>query len=180
MLAPLLSFLAFSCLGVAVAVAANGPGTPYCFSNSDCPCGNVDPTAGCANSTGAGALLSSSGSASASADDLVLTVSNVPPNQFGILFMGGSQVVDRIPFGDGLLCVSSVPGVFCRFLVQNSGSSGVMTEGPGIVAFSQTLQPACHIDPGDTWYFQGWYRDPQGPCGGLFNLSNAVSVTFAP
>ena len=77
------------CLGFAVAAADNGPGTPYCFSNSDCPCGNVDPNAGCANSTGAGAFLSSSGSASASADDLVLTVSNVPPNQFGILFMGG-------------------------------------------------------------------------------------------
>ncbi len=179
--------LILACVALAASVSQearaqgspNGPGTPYCFSNSDCPCGNIDPNAGCANSTSAGAFLSSSGSASASADDLVLTVSNVPPNQFGILFMGGDQVVDRPPFGDGLLCVAPVP-VFCRFPVQNSGSSGVMTEGPGIVAFSQTLQPACHIDPGDTWYFQGWYRDPQGPCGGLFNLSNALSVTFAP
>ena len=36
------------------------------------------------------------------------------------------------------------------------------------------------IVAGETWNFQAWYRDPQGPCGGFFNLSNAVSVTFTP
>ncbi len=35
-------------------------------------------------------------------------------------------------------------------------------------------------DAGETWYFQGWYRDPMGPCGTAFNLSNGLAVTFAP
>ena len=69
---------------------------------------------------------------------------------------------------------------FCRFSVQNGGDQGLFTEGPGIVAFTQDLGVACHIDPGETWHFQGWYRDPFGPCGSAFNISNAVSVTFTP
>lgn len=109
----------------------------------------------------------------------MLTATEVPPGQFGILFMGGGQIPPN-PFGDGLLCVKPGPASFCRFPVQNSGPGGTMVEGPGIVAFSHTLQPECAIDAGETWNFQAWYRDPQGPCGGLFNLSNAVSVTFGP
>ena len=38
-------------------------GIPFCFGVG-CPCGNDDPNAGCANSTGSGALLEGSGSAS--------------------------------------------------------------------------------------------------------------------
>ena len=34
------------------------------------------------------------------------------------------------------------------------------------------------IPPGRTWNFQGWYRDPQGPCAGTYNLTNAVQLTF--
>ena len=99
--------------------------------------------------------------------------------QFGILFMGGGQI-PPMPFGAGLLCVDPGPAQFCRFPVQNSGPTGTMTEGPGIVAFSLTLQSLCHIAPGQTWNFQAWYRDPQGPCGLFFNLSNAIAVTFTP
>ena len=35
-----------------------------------------------------------------------------------------------------------------------------------------------HIVPGATWNFQGWYRDPAGPCGTGFNLTNGTSITF--
>lgn len=63
-----------------------GVGTSFCFCSSGAPCGNTDPSAGCANSTGAGALLSGSGGASVSADDLELTVNGLPPNALGLLF----------------------------------------------------------------------------------------------
>lgn len=63
---------------------------------------------------------------------------------------------------------------------MKSGPSGVFTQGPGILALLQTLGGACPIDLGDTWNFQAWYRDPIGPCGRFFNLSNAVAVTFSP
>ena len=57
-----------------------------------------------------------------------------------------------------------------------------MTEiGPGIAAFSQAnFGLLGHIAAGQTWNYQCWYRNPFGPCGSNFNLSNALQVTFQP
>jgi hypothetical protein len=162
--------------GTFVAVQES-PGTAFCFGLS-CPCGNHS-IAGCLNSAATGALMYASGTASVTNDDMVLTVQSLPPSKNAILFMGGGQA-PAMPFGDGLFCVSPGPASICRFPVQNSGATGVLTQGPGIVAYSQTLPPVRHIDPGDTWNFQAWYRDPGGPCGSSFNLSSGLSVTFTP
>ena len=35
------------------------------------------------------------------------------------------------------------------------------------------------ITPGSTWYFQFWYRDPQGPGGTGFNTSDGLEVRFS-
>ncbi len=156
----------------------------YCFGVS-CPCANDDPVYGCANSTlgtdlyPQGALLAACGSASVVADDLVLTVSQLPPNQFGLFYMGAGQT--QIHFGDGFRCVgASGVGLFRYNPPQGSGAAGVLTLGPGIVVRSQSFPANGHIDAGETWYFQGWYRDPMGPCGTAFNLSNGLAITFAP
>jgi hypothetical protein len=51
--------------------------------------------------------------------------------------------------------------------------------GPGIAGHAADHFPSTGaIDPGDTWRFQAWYRDPAGPCGTGFNLSNGLEVTF--
>jgi hypothetical protein len=55
-----------------------------------------------------------------------------------------------------------------------------MTLGPGIVAKSQSFAVAGQIGSGETWNFQCWYRDPMGPCGGGFNVSEAMSALFTP
>ena len=34
------------------------------------------------------------------------------------------------------------------------------------------------ITAGQTWNFQAWYRDPDGPCGQGSNFTNALEVTF--
>ena len=34
------------------------------------------------------------------------------------------------------------------------------------------------ITPDSTWYFQFWFRDPAGPGGTGFNLTDALGVTF--
>lgn len=148
----------------------------FCACTS-APCGNDSSSAGCVNSTGAGSSLIVSGSASVLQDDLVLTGTDLPLSSFAIFFMGGGQVAHS-PFGDGTLCVSPGPASFCRFPAQPSGSTGTIVQGPGIVAYSQTLQPACWITPGTTWNFQAWYRDATGPCGTGYNLTDGVSVTF--
>ena len=175
----------FGNLGAAYVFQAPTFVRSYCFGIG-CPCGNDDPVlGGCANSVPGydqnpqGALLAACGSASVAADDLTLTLSHLPSNKFGLFFMGGGQT--QIPFGDGLRCVDTGGvGLFRYNPPQNSGGAGFMTLGPGIVARSMSFAMSGHIDAGETWYFQGWYRDPMGPCGAAFNLSNGLAVTFGP
>ena len=153
-------------------------GTAYCFCNASAPCFNAYGGAGCANSTGRGALMTACGTASVAADDLVIRVRDLPANEFGLVFMGAGQAF--IPFGDGQLCVASGAAGLYRSPVSNSGSAGVLVQGPGIVAHSLSNFPSAgQIAAGQTWNFQGWHRDPFSPCGTGFNVSNAYSVTFA-
>lgn len=143
-------------------------------------CGNPDGGAGCVNETGMGSLLLPAGSASVAADDLLLTASCVPPQQFGIVFMGGAQKQPPTPLGNGLLAVApGALGIF-RYPVQFSGAGNTINIGPGIVALSQAFPGPGPIQPGDVRQFQAWYRDPGGPCGHSSNLSNAVEITFEP
>ena len=174
----------------------NGPGkayffqipsfaSSYCFG-STCPCANDSPAyGGCANSVlgnddePQGARIGACGTASVAADDLVLELTHLPPNKFGLFYMGGGQT--QAPFGDGLRCVDTGGiGIFRYNPPQNSGAVGMLALGPGIVARSHSFATGGHIDPGETWYFQGWYRDPMGSCGAAFNLSNGIAVTFEP
>jgi len=150
------------------------------------PCGNHDDHGGCANSTttgtaffGQGAVLAAAGSTSVAADSLKLQAGWVPPNQIGILFMGGGPF--WAPFGDGRLVIGSgSTGIFRILPPKFSGPEGVMTWDGGLVALSQSLAPLGHIDAGETWYVQAWYRDPTGPCGSGFNTSNGLQIDFTP
>jgi len=146
-------------------------GTRYCFGTAGiCPCGNGEGDAGCTHSAGKGALISAAaGTQDAVADDLVLSITDMPPNKFGIVFMGSMQI--NSPFGDGRRCVG---GVAKRFSVKQADAGGRMTYGPGLGNLTASIAPAT------TWNFQAWYRDPMGPCGGGFNLSNGVQIPFLP
>jgi hypothetical protein len=142
------------------------------------PCGNHDASAGCANSSGAGALITPAGSTSVSSDDLVLTTSGLPVNKSSIMFMSGNFTAIPLPFSDGRRCVAAP---LLRWPTTNSGASGSVAYGPGLAAQSATLfGPAGSILAGSTWGFQTWYRDPSGPCGLLTNISAAVKATFLP
>ena len=55
--------------------------------------------------------------------------------------MGSAQI--EVPFGDGKLCAGAGSTGLFRFPVQNSGASGALVEGPGIVAYSLASFP-CH------------------------------------
>ena len=155
-------------------------GASYCpgdGSAAACPCGNEATSAGgCLNSTGAGAVLCAGGSPSISADDLTLSMSSVPENQFGIFF-SGDTVIGPLPFGDGFRCAG---GNVFRFPILNSGATGTITFG-SVVGFSNSSFGAVgQITTGSTWNYQGWYRDPAGPCSSSFNLTNALAITYAP
>jgi hypothetical protein len=133
---------------------------------------------GCANSTGWGASLAVCGSASVTADDLILRASLLPPGKPGLIYMGAGQI--NVPFGDGHRCVGAGGVGTFRFQIRTSDADGRFVEGPGIVAHSAGFPSAGHIDAGETWHFQAWYRDPAGPCGNNFNLSHGISVPFGP
>jgi hypothetical protein len=136
-----------------------------------CPCGNfAGVVEGCANSTGVGAKLIAAGSASVLADDVTLLGSDLAAGEPGLMFAGSNQVNTGfgLPFGDGLRCVG---GTVVRFGIQFADGSGNSTFGPGLLAGSGYM-------PGDTRHFQLWFRDPAGPCGSSFNLSNGLTITF--
>jgi len=141
------------------------------------PCGNDDATAGCANSTGMGALLDGAGTTSFDTDDLVLNATNMPTFKLGIWMIASGQA--QAPLGDGLRCVGSP---FHRFGSFNSGASGSAVKGPDIITSAcATLPPAYCITMGSTWNFQVWYRNlVGGPCGNGSNLTNGLEVTFTP
>ena len=150
----------------------------YCFCEEG-PCGNDDPEAGCANSTGSGALLAATGSASVAEDDLVLSATGLPAGVGAVVYMGGAPM--QMPLADGVRCVDwGSVGIF-RYPVQSASAGGEISVGPGMIADSQKLfGPSGTIAVGQAWYFQTWYRDSAGPCGLGNNHSNAVSVTFVP
>jgi ELWxxDGT repeat protein len=148
-----------------------------CFCTATlAPCGNSDPTAGCANSTGVGARLDGSGTTLLANDDLVLSVSQLPPNVNGLMFMGASAA-NSLPFYDGVRCVSTP---LARWPGHNAGPSGTMTYGPGLAAQASGMSAAFHLFAGSTWRFQAWYRNSAGPCGLRSNLSNSATVVFTP
>jgi hypothetical protein len=82
------------------------------------------------------------------------------------------------PFGNGYLCVSPFnPGIF-RMAMQPLNAPTLtcsMLDRPAEFAL---------IEPGSSWNFQFWYRNPQafnqGTGPATFNLSDALHVDFAP
>jgi hypothetical protein len=92
----------------------------------------------------------------------------------------GSLAQRNIPFGDGRLCIGGGGVRMWRFQVRNSRQWGAVVYGAGLVARSHMFFAGGHINSGDTWYFQAFYRDTFGPCGSGRNLSNNVKITFTP
>jgi hypothetical protein len=151
------------------------PIVAYCFGDGTgtaCPCANTGgPGQGCANSTGNGSQLTWSGSASVSANDLVLHATNDVTGQFGLFFQGVGAVNSGLGvlFGDGLRCANST---ITRLQTINApGGVGGST--------SVSISAAGNVLPGQTRHYQFWYRTPQGPCGTGFNTSNGVRVSWS-
>jgi len=136
------------------------------------PC--PSPTSYCTstpNSTGVAATIHCKGSTSISTNAFSLSAINGVPSQFGLFFYGPEQV--QTPLGDGFLCV----GGSLHRLTPAFQSDG---NGTSLRQLDFTLPEASPITAGSTWNFQHWYRDPQGPGGSTYNLTNALSVTFCP
>ena len=143
----------------------DGSGTP-------CPCGNSGNNGeGCANGSGSGGKLRSTGSSSIGTADLVLTGEQLIPSQPGLYFQGNNAINsgNGNPFGDGLRCAG---GGVIRLQVR-------FADGSGSSQTSVNISAAGGVAAGDTKRYQIWYRDPNTTtCGGQFNLSNGLELTF--
>ena len=115
-----------------------------------------------------GSPIGWSGTTSVAADDLVLTADALPTGQFGIFYYGPNQL--SIPFGNGFRCVG---GGVHRLPPQPTTGGSVSFELD--IANPPSLNG--RIDPGETWNFQFWYRDP-GDGGANFNFTDGLEATF--
>ncbi|MCA9000599.1 MAG: hypothetical protein KDB61_01655, partial [Planctomycetes bacterium] len=168
-------------LVVAGSGCSGSAGTPFC-----------DPAT--ANSTGAPVVLTGTWG-SGVGSDLHLDMTGGVVGQLAYMLVGNEVTSGfTVPGANGPLClVGTSTAVFYRYNVLAGGlssiggfdssgdwinASGTSTTGfgfdvpsmiPGTVPFA--------ILAGDTWHFQGWYRDT--PAGvGQSNFSNGLSVTF--
>jgi plastocyanin len=156
-------------------VKGAGVGTSYCFgdgSGTSCPCNNSGAAGqGCANSTGFGAKLAATGTATVGNDSVVLAATDSTPNQPGLFFQGENATGGSlgVTFGDGLRCAG---GGVVRLQVRIADSGGNASS-------TVTVSTKGGVSAGQTKRYQWWYRDPSfSPCLNGFNLSNGVELSW--
>jgi len=144
-----------------------------CFGEQ-CPCGNNDLFAGCANSTGGGAELFALGSPSLSEDDLVIGVRALPSGVPTLVFFSTGET--QVFFGDGTLCVGggNLSGLGRLARARRASPGGEVTWGPGLFS-----TPGLSSAVGGL-HLQAIYRDGSGLCGSGVNLSNALEFQPIP
>ena len=160
------------------------PGIGFCFGDpgygTPCPCNNDNdgsvPGSGCDNGAFAsGAQLTGSGTASVSADTLVLTTAHLEPDNAGLYFQADNGLSPGLAWGDGLRCTG---GQLKRLQVRFANAAGSSATTIGISA------NAGNVTAGSTKRYQCWYRTTVNPpCGpGLndFNSSNGYEVIWLP
>ena len=130
-----------------------------------------------ANSSGAPAAFTASGSSAIPFNRLDFRCESLPQFAFGHFLCSAIQDFVPNPGGSqGNLCLGGSIG---RFVgpgqIQNSGSSGVISLTVDLGSLPQPLGSVSAL-PGETWSFQAWFRDANPNT--TSNFSNGVAVTF--
>jgi len=132
------------------------------------------------NSTNRGAHIFATGSDQLLANDVTLGCRYLPNNSNGYFLNNLTNVFVPFPAGSrGHLCIAGGSGVG-RFNgnVLNTGPTG------GQVSLSINLisipRPSGFVSiiPGQTWFFQYWYRDEMPVTVAVSNFSDAVGIQF--
>ncbi|MGK0480829.1 MAG: hypothetical protein ACJAQ3_000797 [Planctomycetota bacterium] len=127
------------------------------------------------NSSGASASLRATGSPAASANDLGILASDLPPSSFGFFIASDTQAFVMNPGGSqGHLCVGGAVG---RFIgqIQSSGAAGSISLAVDLTQIPQPTGPVTGM-VGDTWNFQCWFRDANPMT--TSNFSDAIEVVL--
>lgn len=129
---------------------------------------------GVPNSRGLPGELQAVGSAASQSNEVWLVARNLPAGQFGFFITGQMPGLVMGPGGSqGNLCIT---GSLARFnaVIPNSGIGGFFEQR--IDTGQIPTQPASAIQPGETWYYQAWYRD-QNPQP-TSNFTSAAGVLY--
>jgi hypothetical protein len=150
-----------------------------------CPCGNPPFASGqgCDNSsvTG-GAILSATGYAYLSLDNLTFTTLIEKPNATSILLEGTAPVPTGLVFGQGVRCAG---GILKRMYVKTAVNGSITAPALGDPTVSaRSAQLGLPIQPGEPRYFLVYYRDSTvlGGCSptSTFNTTQTGSVSWWP
>ncbi|MEM8713620.1 MAG: hypothetical protein AAGG01_21970, partial [Planctomycetota bacterium] len=152
-------------LGLALAQCSCGVGTPYCQPN--------------ANSTGQASSIVAAGSIVAAANDVTLSVQDLPSGAACLFLVSDTQAFIPNPGGsEGNLCLGGGIGRYAGpGQVMVSSASGSVSLTIDLTQVPTPFGPSM-TDPGDTWNFQLWHRDVDGGSIPTSNFSNARTITF--
>jgi len=120
------------------------------------------------NSDGGVASLSLIGSTNVVDNDIVLVSTGLPTNQPGVFYYGNATM--NVPFGSGIRCVGG--NSIKRIGLAQTGPAGLAAVA---LDLPSTLGSNVAISGESTWYFQFWFRDPDG--GGV-NFSDGLQIDF--
>ncbi len=126
------------------------------------------------NSTGGSARMAAEGSDRVADGDITLLANGLPAQAFGLFFRGRHLGFDPLlAGGEGNLCLGSPLGRFLNS-VQNATDEGVMAHRIDMQSIPLSLNVSAQ--PGETWYFQAWYRDNNS--GATSNLTDGLAITL--
>lgn len=135
-----------------------------------CPCANesvLGSGEGCRNSQGHGAILSVTGSLTVAGADTAFSATQARPSQPGMILQGAA--FQSIVFKDGILCMGNPTE---RVEVAFTNAFGNAQTAGDIAANG-------NVSPGQTRYYQYWYRDPAlSPCGNGSNFSQGLQIDW--
>jgi hypothetical protein len=152
----------------------------YCSGDGSlataCPCGNLGQLGrGCENSAATGgAALQPTGVTNP--DTVRLNATGELPSALSIFLQGDASNAAGIVFGDGVRCTA---GTLRRLYVKSALAGAVSAPQPGDLSITaRAAQLGDTIVPGDTRYYQVYYRDPNATfCPPqTFNVTNAVRI----
>lgn len=129
------------------------------------------------NSTGVPAELEAFGSNLATANQVTLVATNLPERQFALLLASMLTTAGSTPAGSqGLLCLGGSIGRYNAvpqiLLTGDHGSGSLWID----LTDTPTPTTPTTIVAGETWHFQGWYRDLNP--GPISNFTPGVSISF--
>ncbi len=126
------------------------------------------------NSTGRTARVFAAGSTAVADQRLTLGFVGLPANALALPLVAGQPgFIPNLAGSQGDLCLGAPLGRLLP-LAGNAGPDGIFSVALPLT--SPLPGVGASVQPGDTWYFQAWYRDSNpGPTS---NFTDARSVTF--